>query len=84
MKNKKWKKLSWLLPLFLSGFVFACHDEMAGNSEGKVQDVAFNATIEKAKAIFESKSPDFPVIQSRSADGVEKGIVFEPVWGTWP
>ena len=81
MKNKKWKKLSWLLPLFLSGFVFACHDEMAGNSEGKVQDVAFNATIEKAKAIFESKSPDFPVIQSRSADGVEKGIVFEPVWG---
>jgi hypothetical protein len=53
---------------------------MTGGSENKVQDVVLNATIEKAKAIFESKSPDFPVIQSRSADGVEKGIVFEPVW----
>ena len=39
--------------------------------ENKVKKVEFNATIEKAKAIFEQKSPDFPVIQSRSGDGVD-------------
>ena len=77
MKNKKFL---FALPLLLGALILSCQDEMTGGSENKVQDVVLNATIEKAKAIFESKSPDFPVIQSRSADGVEKGIVFEPVW----
>lgn len=68
------------MPLLLGALILSCQDEVTGSLENKVQDAVFNATVEKAKAIFESKSPDFPVIQSRSADGVEKGIVFEPVW----
>lgn len=75
MKNKN---LLFALPLLFGMLLFSCQDETTGNN---MDNVALNATIEKAKAIFESKSPDFPVIQSRSADGVEKGIVFEPVWG---
>ena len=76
----KSKKTLFVLPLLLGALVLSCQDEMSGGLGNKVQDAAVNATIEKAKAIFESKSPDFPVIQSRSADGVEKGIVFEPTW----
>ena len=78
MKNKN---LLFAMPLLLGALILSCQDEVTGSLENKVQDAVFNATVEKAKAIFESKSPDFPVIQSRSADGVEKGIVFEPVWG---
>ena len=78
---KNIQKQFLLLPLLL-GFIFlSCQDEVVGGMENKVKNVEFDATIEKAKAIFESKSPDFPVILSRSADGVEKGIVFEPSWG---
>ena len=77
----KSKKTLFALPLLLGALILSCQDEMTGGTEAKMQDAAINATIEKAKAIFESKSPDFPVIQSRSADGVEKGIVFEPTWG---
>lgn len=76
----KSKKFLFALPLLLGALILSCQDEETGGSESKVQDVVVNATIEKAKTIFESKSPDFPVIQSRSADGVEKGIVFEPTW----
>ena len=72
----KSKKTLFALPLLLGALILSCQDEVTGSLENKVQDAAINATIEKAKAIFESKSPDFPVIQSRSADGVEKGIVF--------
>ena len=68
------------LPLLLGALILSCQDEVTGASENKEKDAVLNATIEKAKAIFESMSPDFPVIQSRSSDGVEKGIVFEPVW----
>lgn len=68
------------MPLLLGVLILSCQDEVTGGLENKVEDAVFNATVEKAKAIFESKSPDFPVIQSRSAEGVEKGIVFEPVW----
>lgn len=78
MKNKN---LLFALPLLFGALLFSCQDEATDSTENNVEKVAFNATIEKAKAIFESKSPDFPVIQSRSADGVDKGIVFEPVWG---
>ena len=77
----KSKKTLFALPLLLGALILSCQDEMSGRLEDKVQDAAINAAIEKAKAIFEQKSPDFPVIQSRSADGVEKGIVFEPTWG---
>lgn len=77
----KSKKSLFALPLLLGALILSCQDDVTGGSEAKMQDAAINATIEKAKAIFESKSPDFPVIQSRSADGVEKGIVFEPTWG---
>lgn len=76
----KSKKFLFALPLLLGVLILSCQDEETGGSESKVQDVVVNATIEKAKTIFESKSPDFPVIQSRSANGVEKGIVFEPTW----
>lgn len=78
MKNKN---LLFALPLFFGVLLFSCQDEATEAAENNVDKVISNAVIEKAKAIFESKSPDFPVIQSRSADGVEKGIVFEPVWG---
>ena len=77
----KSKKILFALPLLLGSLILSCQDEMSGGLENKVQDATINATIEKAKAIFESKSPDFPVIQSRSVEGVEKGIVFEPTWG---
>ena len=81
MKNKMILKQFLTLPLLL-GFIFlSCQDEIVGGMENKVKNVEFNVAIEKAKAIFERKSPDFPVIQSRSAEGVEKGIVFEPTWG---
>ena len=80
MKNKMILKQFLTLPLLL-GFIFlSCQDEVVGGMENKVKNVEFNATIEKAKAIFEQKSPDFPVIQSRSGDGVDKGVVFEPTW----
>lgn len=78
MKNKN---LLFALPLLFGVLLFSCQDEATEAAENNVDKVVYNATIEKAKAIFESKSPDFPVIQSRSADGVEKGIVFEPTWG---
>lgn len=78
MKNKH---LLFALPLLFGVLLFSCQDEATEAAENNVDKVVYNATIEKAKAIFESKSPDFPVIQSRSADGVEKGIVFEPTWG---
>ena len=78
MKNKN---LLFALPLFFGVLLFSCQDEATEAAENNVDKVISNAVIEKAKAIFESKSPDFPVIQSRSADGVDKGIVFEPVWG---
>lgn len=68
---KNIQKQFLLLPLLL-GFIFlSCQDEIVGGMENKVKKVEFNATIEKAKAIFEQKSPDFPVIQSRSGDGVD-------------
>ncbi len=71
MKNKMILKQFLTLPLLL-GFIFlSCQDEIVGGMENKVKKVEFNATIEKAKAIFEQKSPDFPVIQSRSGDGVD-------------
>lgn len=69
-----------LLPLLLGFIFFSCQDEIADGVKNKENNAELNATIEKAKTIFEQKSPDFPVIQSRTADGVEKGIVFEPVW----
>ena len=78
MKNKR---LLFALSLLLGAIILSCQDEMSGRLGEKEQNAAINVTIEKAKAIFESKSPDFPVIQSRSAEGVEKGIVFEPTWG---
>ena len=78
MKNKH---LLFALPLLFGVLLFSCQDEATEAVENNIDKVVYNATIEKAKAIFESKSPDFPVIQSRSADGVEKGIVFEPTWG---
>ena len=77
MKNKH---LLFALPLLFGVLLFSCQDEATEAAENNVDKVVYNATIEKAKAIFESKSPDFPIIQSRTADGVEKGIVFEPVW----
>ena len=77
---KNIQKQFLLLPLLL-GFIFlSCQDEVVGGMENKVKKVEFNATIERAKEIFDQKSPDFPIIQSRTVDGVEKGIVFEPVW----
>ena len=77
---KNIQKQFLLLPLLL-GFIFlSCQDEVVGGMKNKVKKVEFNATIEKAKEIFDQKSPDFPIIQSRTVDGVEKGIVFEPVW----
>ena len=78
MKNKN---LLFALPLLFGMLLFSCQDEATEATENNIDKVTFNAKVEKAKAIFESKSPDFPVIQSRSADGVEKGIVFEPTWG---
>lgn len=78
MENSR--KLLWL-PFLLVAIVLACQDETAENAATGLRTAEQNATIEKAKAIFDRKSPDFPVIQSRSAEGVEKGIVFEPVWG---
>lgn len=69
-----------LLPLLLGLIFLSCQDEVVGGMENKVKNVEFNATVEKAKTIFDQKSPDFPIIQSRTVDGVEKGIVFEPVW----
>lgn len=80
MKYTLLKRALVLLPLLVGGIVISCQDEAADGVTEKVKHVEQNATIEKAKAIFEQKSPDFPVIQSRTADGVEKGIVFEPVW----
>lgn len=77
MKNKN---LLFALPLLFGVLLFSCQDEATEATENNIDKVTFNAKVEKAKAIFESKSPDFPVIQSRSADGVEKGIVFEPSW----
>ena len=77
MKNKN---LLFALPLLFGVLLFSCQDEATETTENNVDKVTFNAKVEKARAIFESKSPDFPVIQSRTADGVEKGIVFEPTW----
>lgn len=81
MKTMKDCRKLLCLPFLLAAIVLACQDETAENAATGLRTAEQNATIEKAKAIFERKSPDFPVIQSRSAEGVEKGIVFEPVWG---
>ena len=78
MENSR--KLLWL-PFLLVAIVLACQDETAENAATGLRTAEQKATIDKAKAIFDRKSPDFPVIQSRSVEGVEKGIVFEPVWG---
>ena len=78
MKNKN---LLFAFLLLFGVLLFSCLDEATEAAENNVDKVVYNATIEKAKAIFESRSPDFPVIQSRSADGIEKGIIFEPTWG---
>lgn len=80
MKDKMNIKQFLTLPLLLGVIFLSCQDEIVGGMENKVENVEFNATIEKAKAIFEQKSPDFPVIQSRGADGVGKSVVFEPTW----
>lgn len=80
MNDKMILKQFLLLPLLLGFILLSCQDEVVVGMENKVKNVELNATIEKAKAIFEYRSPDFPIIQSRTADGVEKGIVFEPVW----
>lgn len=61
MKNKH---LLFALPLLFGVLLFSCQDEATEAAENNVDKVVYNATIEKAKAIFESKSPDFPIIQS--------------------
>ena len=79
MKNTYFKKMLICLPFLLGGIVISCQDDLSDSVKLEEQK-AFKAEVEKAKKVFEDRSPDFPTIQSRTADGVEKGIVFEPIW----
>lgn len=79
MKNTFLSSIFILFPFLLGGIVISCQSDL--DDEVKIeQQKVLKAQIEKAQKIFEYRSPDFPTIQSRTVDGVEKGIVFEPVW----
>ena len=79
MKNTFLNKAFILLSFVLGSIVISCQNDLEDEVKMEEQKV-LKAQVEKAKKIFEDRSPDFPTIQSRSADGVGKGIVFEPVW----
>lgn len=79
MKSTIFKIMLICLPFLLGGIVISCQDDLNDSVKTEEQK-ALTSEVEKAKKIFENRSPDFPTIQSRTADGVEKGIVFEPVW----
>ena len=79
MKKTFFKIMLICLPFLLGGIVVSCQDDLSDSVKLEEQK-ALKAEVEKAKKVFEDRSPDFPTIQSRTVDGVEKGIVFEPVW----
>lgn len=74
---KDCRKLLWL-PFLLVAIVLACQDEIVERWNGKGKE--WKATIERAKVIFSDRSPDFPVVQTRSLSDIVKSIVFEPLW----
>lgn len=79
MKNTFLNKTFILLSFVLGSIVISCQNDLEDEVKMEEQKV-LKAQVEKAQKIFEYRSPDFPTIQSRTVDGVEKGIVFEPVW----
>lgn len=80
MKNTLLKRALVLLPLLIGGIIISCQDEMADSVEMEKDNKVLKEKIEKAITVFEKRSPDFPIIGSRTVDGIQKGIVFEPVW----